>query len=102
MLACPRFGFLSCLFHDLPEDPYNHLRHSFGTDIQELTGDVVETAYLLGHSNISSTMIYVDTAGKRGALGIEKVDKIESDSDRSYYDSTTVSNEGWVEQAAPV
>ena len=86
----------------LGEDPYNHLRHSFGTDIHELTGDVVETAYLLGHSNISSTMIYVHTAGKREALAIEKLDEIGPDSDRSYYDSTTVSNEGWVEQAAPV
>ena len=48
-------------------------RHTFGTEIYELTQDILKVKSLMGHSDIRSTELYIDLSQKVKRKAIEKI-----------------------------
>ncbi len=49
------------------------LRHTFGTELQAMQGDVKVTQKAMRHKNLTSTMIYLHTNRERVRKGLERV-----------------------------
>ena len=53
--------------------PAHTLRHTFGTELQALTGDIKTTQKAMRHRNLNSTMIYLHTDRDRVKRGLSKM-----------------------------
>lgn len=55
-------------------DTAHSLRHRFASQVQRATGDIQTTASLLGHANISNTMIYAELNNERALAAVRALD----------------------------
>ena len=51
------------------------LRHTYGTEIQQATGDMLQTQVLMRHSNLDTTRLYVEPVTAPGVRAMDRLAK---------------------------